>query len=187
MSATNRGGQRRPSDFYPTPFETLKSLLDNYDFSSYGLRVLEPSAGNGNVCKMYKQYYPKARITAIELDEGFSVPLQGVADSCYFGNFLTDFKFPKYDVIIGNPPFSLAQEFVEKSLTLLDDNGVLVFLLRTSFLESKKRHNFWQKNLPSGLLVLSDRPSFTGKGTDAASYAWFIWEKNKDTQFIRVI
>lgn len=149
--------------------------------------MLEPSAGNGNVCRMYKQYYPKAKITAIEIDQGFRVPLHVVADACYFGDFLTDFKFPKYDVIIGNPPFSLAQEFVEKSLGLLDDHGVLVFLLRTSLLESQKRYAFWQKHPLSGLLVLSNRPSFTGKGTDATSYAWFIWEKGSDNQFIKVV
>jgi len=27
------------------------------------------------------------------------------------------------------------------------------------------------------MFVLSKRPSFTGKGTDATDYAWFVWDK----------
>ena len=94
----------------------------------------------------------------------------------------------KYDVIIGNPPYSMAQEFIDKCLTLLNPGGRLIFLLRTNFLESKKRFTWWQDKIPSGLYVLSKRPSFTGKGTDATSYSWFIWDKSKDEeQIIKVI
>ena len=59
-------------------------------------------------------------------------------------------------------------------------------LLRTAFLESKKRYDFWQRHPVSKLYVLSQRPSFTGKGTDATSYSWFIWD-NSDKQEIKVI
>ena len=52
----------------------------------------------------------------------------------------------KYDIIIGNPPYSLAKEFILKSLDSLNDNGILIFLLRTAFLESKSRYQFWQEN-----------------------------------------
>ena len=90
-------------------------------------------------------------------------------------------------MIGGNPPYSSAKEFVEKSLKLLNKDGVLIFLLRTAFLESKSRYEFWQQNPISGLYVLSKRPSFTGKGTDATSYSWFIWRKNDDKQQIKVI
>lgn len=98
-----------------------------------------------------------------------------------------DFGEEKFDLIIGNPPYSLALEFTEKCLSLLSDEGKLVFLLRTAFLESKKRYGFWQREPLSELYVLSKRPSFTGKGTDATSYSWFVWDKSKDTQKIKVI
>ena len=29
----------------------------------------------------------------------------------------------------------------------------------------------------SGLYTLHKRPSFTGRGTDATSYSWFVWER----------
>ena len=90
-------------------------------------------------------------------------------------------------MIIGNPPYSLAIEFVTKCLDLLGENGVLIFLLRTAFLESKSRYDFWQVNPLSGLYTLSKRPSFINGKTDACSYSWFIWEKNNDKQTIKVI
>lgn len=92
----------------------------------------------------------------------------------------------KYDVIIGNPPYSLAQEFIEKCFTLLKDDGEIIMLLRTAFLESKKRYKFWQKHPLNGLYVLSKRPSFTGEGTDATSYSFMIWN-NSNKQEIKVI
>ncbi|MFR2694376.1 MAG: hypothetical protein ACLTBV_31030 [Enterocloster bolteae] len=51
----------------------------------------------------------------------------------------------KYDLIIGNPPFNQAIEFVEKCLGLLKPGGRLIFLLRTAFMESDQRFEFWQR------------------------------------------
>lgn len=103
------------------------------------------------------------------------------------GDFLELKIENKYDVIIGNPPYSKAKEFIEKCLELTGDNGMVIMLLRTAFLESKSRYEFWQKNPLSELYVLSKRPSFTGKGTDATSYSWFVWRKGNKEQKIKVI
>jgi len=59
-------------------------------------------------------------------------------------------------------------------------------LLRLAFLESKKRKPFWDKHPVTQLYVLSERPSFTNKGTDATAYAWFIWSKHREPK-IQVI
>ena len=45
---------------------------------------------------------------------------------------------------------------------------------------------FWKAYPVNKLYVLSKRPSFTGKGTDSAAYAWFVWDNSK-TQEIHVI
>ena len=60
-------------------------------------------------------------------------------------------------------------------------------LLRTAFLESQKRYDFWQQHPVNKLYVLSKRPSFLQNGkSDATSYSWFIWD-NSDKQEIKVI
>ena len=189
MSATNRGSKRNESDFYATPLECVYALLDNYDGIGPKDIILEPSAGNGNIIQALRNKGYKNFIEAVELRDDETSELMKKADEVSICNFLTDYDATcKYDVIIGNPPYSLAQEFIDKSLELLIPGGRLIFLLRTNFLESKKRFEWWQNKIPSGLYVLSKRPSFTGKGTDATSYSWFIWERREDAkQTLKVI
>lgn len=192
MSATNRGGKRIEADFYSTPYETIEALLKNYVVAYPGESILEPSAGNGIIIKSLRDAgYATNYTHAVEIRPEEQKKLRNLADTVRIGSFLDESQ--KFDVIIGNPPFSLAQQFVDKSLELLNPGGRLIFLLRTSFLESKKRFSWWQNKLPTKLYVLSRRPSFTGKGTDATSYSWFVWEKRphsndlKSDQQIKII
>lgn len=182
MSATNRGTKRNEADFYATPLETVYALLDNYNGISPEDIILEPSAGNGNIIQALRNRGYTNFIEAVELRDEETSELTKIADNVFIGDFLREYKATiKYDVIIGNPPYSLAQEFIDKSLELLAPGGRLIFLLRTNFLESAKRFAWWQDKLPKGLYTLHKRPSFTGKGTDATSYSWFVWEKSEQT------
>lgn len=190
MSTTNRGTIRNEADFYATPLETVYTILDSIPDLDTAEFILEPSAGNGNIIKALRERnITGIAIEAMELREEERKNLEALADVVTIGDFLKDdTEYIEYDLIIGNPPYSLAQEFIDKALTLLAPGGRLIFLLRTNFLESKKRFTWWQDKIPSGLYVLSKRPSFTGKGTDATSYSWFVWEKSEtDRQTIRVI
>lgn len=186
MSATNRSNVRKGYDFYSTPIDCIENLLNNIDLSKYGNFVLEPSAGNGNICKVFKEFYPEKDLTAVELrEEEYNNLCQLNIDDVIINSYYN--IRDKFNIIIGNPPYSEAQEFIEHSFKLLNENGILIFLLRTNFLESKKRFEFWKKYPLSRLYTLSKRPSFTGKGTDATSYSWFIWDKSTSNQEIKVI
>lgn len=79
----------------------------------------------------------------------------------------------RFDVVFGNPPFTLASEFIDESLACSE---TVVMLLRLDFLASKKRNAFMQANTPS-IFVIPDWPSFDGQGTDSNEYAWFVWQK----------
>ncbi len=78
----------------------------------------------------------------------------------------------RFDVALGNPPFTLDEEFVEESMKLAD---TVVMLLRLNFIGSSGRCAFMQKH-PPDVYVLPDRPSFDGRGTDSIEYAWFVWQ-----------
>lgn len=188
MSATGRGATRQAYDFYATPLESVFSFLDNYDNITLSDKILEPSAGNGNIIRALRERGYSNRIDAVEIRPEEREHLEALADGIVFGDFIEYEPETLYDVIIGNPPYSMAQEFVDKSLSLLAPGGLLIFLLRTAFLESEKRFAWWQDHQLSGLYTLHKRPKFTGKGTDATSYSWFVWERGgTDRQTIKVI
>ena len=67
MSATNRGCERKAYDFYATPPETVRAFLANFDGISAGDRILEPSAGNGQIVKVLREGGYDNRIDAVEL------------------------------------------------------------------------------------------------------------------------
>lgn len=187
ISATNRGSKRIESDAYFTPVPVVTKFLKAYDLNMNDLNIFEPSSGSGNICKAIRELYPTAHIVANELRAEENDALSKYADSIHNLDFLKmNGQGLKFDVVISNPPFTYAKEFLEKCFEIFDKNTIIIMLLRTAFLESKSRYNFWQKHPVNGLYVLSQRPSFDGKGTDSCSYSWFVWDRT-DKQTIRVI
>jgi len=89
-------------------------------------------------------------------------------------DYLTTRHPERFDLIITNPPFSLAMEFL---LKLLDEADTVIYLLRLNMLGSQARRDFWNNRPPTHLFPLARRPSFTGNGTDATEYAWFAWDR----------
>ena len=95
----NTNKERPKSDFYQTPYSMTEQLLQNEEFIG---NVLEPSCGKGAISKVLKEH--NFEVTAQDYDEGLGI------------DFLKFNK--KFDNIITNPPFRLANEFVKKSLEL---------------------------------------------------------------------
>ncbi len=146
---------RNKNDLYPTPEWCFRNLELPWELWK---TAHEPCAGDHRIVKFLQE--KGLQVSHTEIDEG------------------TDFlKWDgKVDLILTNPPFSLAQEFITHSLARAT---TVIMLLRLNFLGSQKRYPWWIKNEPNSVIVLSKRPSFTGTGTDATEYAWFIWDKEK--------
>lgn len=105
MSATNRGCERKAYDFYATPPETIRAFLANFDGISSGDRILEPSAGNGQIVKVLREGGYDNRIDAVELRPEERGALEALADNVTIGSFFDYEPDCGYDVIIGNPPY----------------------------------------------------------------------------------
>jgi len=157
---------RRESDFYITPDEPILALMNNYHIQNVRT-FLEPCAGSGAISMKMG-----GRVIQCEIRDS----AEGILENwgkVYIGDFLKMPNFEEVDFIITNPPFSLAKEFIDKCL---EYQCPVIMLLRLNFLGSQNRHEWWQDKIPSDLLILSKRPSFTGDGkTDGCEYAWFVW------------
>lgn len=187
MSATRRGAERQPSDFYATPAEVCDAAIAVVPMRSPDAMVLDAGAGTGAWGASLRRTYADLWIEGIDIEP--RTKPDGVDYDEWHAprDFLsvTQADIGTYDAVIGNPPFSLAEEFVRHAHTMIAPNGVVAFLLRLNFLEGKKRGDGLWKEFPlSGLYVYSARPSFTGDGkTDAAAYALFVWNKGHRGKF----
>lgn len=175
MSSTNRGYNRHRNDYYITPInEIVKFLNKSSEYIQYN-NILDPCAGGDNSHPMsYPEAFKKIGINNIK-----TIDIRQDSKADTIDNFLelNDLGY-RPDIIISNPPFDLAMEFIEHSLELANDNGFVIFLLRLNFLGSKKRNKFLSNNMPSMIFVHSRRMSFTdSSSTDSIEYAHFVWQK----------
>jgi hypothetical protein len=173
--------KRREGDYYPTPAELAERIvgLVRGPMEFTPRTILEPSAGSGSFVRACRKAWPEAAITAVEPTERLVENLvEQPGDTvkwCTLEAFSTRARF---DLIIGNPPYSLAEEHVRICLGLLAPRGRLTFLLRLAFLESAKRKELFDAHPPESVTVLARRPSFTANGkTDSAAYAVFTWRE----------
>ena len=150
-------------DYYPTPEWCYEKLP--VDWSKFKT-ALEPCKGDG-------------RIVLFLENKGIQT------DWCEIQEGKDFFDHDgEYDLVLTNPPFSLAQEFIEHAMT---QAPTVIMLLRINFLGAQARYNFWKMFPPDGLCILSKRPSFTGQGTDSIDYAWFIWSDLEELKGLKWI
>lgn len=160
-----------PDDF-PTPPWATRALLEHVIGTENldQLTCLEPACGAGHMAKVLKEYFREVRC-ADAYDYGFA-PVRDFLSYPYETNAV--------DWVITNPPFRLAEEFVQRSFDVAR-RGVAV-LVRTVFLESVGRYNrLFQDEPPSKFAQFVERvPMVKGrldqKATTATGYAWLVWE-----------
>jgi len=176
MSATGRnlaGNERRADDFYATPAWCTAAILPHVNpcprtaIAGRLARVLDPCCGVCPALDVIRDTWDAVRL-GIELDEARAATA-GVGQ----GDALGPEPWPMADLVLTNPPYGLALEFVERAAKELP-GACRAFLLRLNFLGSQKRAVFHRAN-PCDVYVLPKRPSFTNGGTDATEYAWFVW------------
>lgn len=163
-------GRKRntPTDLYQTPPHATEALLRVEQFKG---EVWEPASGRGAIAKVLEGHELRVTSSDIMLD-GYG---HGGVD------FLDPGSFRRVDNIVTNPPYRDALQFVEKALTCVDRKAA--FLLKLTFLESRRRKSFFECSPPSRVWVFSDRLTMWPDGDEKPSnggtiaYAWFVWDK----------
>ena len=108
-------------DFYPTPRELFDKLVGSSRISG---RILEPSAGKGDLIRHIREkfrYGRDVKIDAIENDHRLVNVLMGEGISVVWDDFLTYETYKEYDFIVMNPPFSNGVDHVLKALELAEN------------------------------------------------------------------
>lgn len=164
------------SDDFPTPPWATRALIEHVigrDALSE-LTCLEPACGAGHMAKVLKEYFGEVQC-GDAYDYGYG-PVQDYLVSQRHENAV--------DWVITNPPFRLAEEFVQLSLSVAR-RGVAM-LVRSVFLESVGRYNrLFQQRPPSKFAQFVERvPMVRGrldeKASTATGYAWLVWEHDVD-------
>jgi hypothetical protein len=103
-------GQKIPG-FFPTPPEIVEIMLVAADIGP-GDRVLEPSAGTGNIAVGIIQRHPTARLDVIEIRTRLReiLRLKGFTPLETCENDFLQLESGNYDVIVMNPPFESFQD-----------------------------------------------------------------------------
>jgi hypothetical protein len=171
--------ERKQLDQYFTPDAVADALVGWY-MSRYGWprTVLEPSSGGGAFCRAIRKHLGAGvLLTGIDMDPRCEAT--EVCDAHFTGDF-DGYDFGEgasFDLVTGNPPFSHAEEHVRRALELVSVGGHVAVLLRLAFMEAVKREAFWAEFRAREILVLRQRPSFTGGKTDSCAYGFFVFER----------
>lgn len=178
LAGGNSNTTREENDFYATDPNTVLLFLNEFlqDNKIEG-EVLEPACGQGHISETLKENIPNINITSTDLiDRGYG---EGNI------NFLTHNYNKTFNTVITNPPFSLAKEFIEKSLEVSDK--YVIMLCKIQLLEGVKRKDMFLNTPLKYVYVHTSRQATwkEGKPTDSRGrkwattmcLAWFVWDK----------
>lgn len=161
--------EREKMDFYATDPKAIDALLEVEDFSKL---ILEPACWMGHLSQ--------------RLVEKWHAVLSSDIVDRWYGLIADFFSRDEWEWdIITNPPYSLAQEFVEHALKITKPWAKVAMFLKIQFLEGKRRKELFKKNPPKVVYVFSERIMcaknwdfewFKRLGGSAVAYAWYVWE-----------
>lgn len=170
---TFRKNDREEHDYYATEPKAAELLLKLDDFND----IWECACGGGHLAEVFKKEGKLAMATD-KYDRGYSSSGELIDFLEYEGEWDGD--------IITNPPYKHASKFIERGISLLQDEHKLALFLPTRYLSSKSRRAIFEKYPPYKVWVASSRLNCAVNGeferfkSSAMDYAWFVWHNGYD-------
>lgn len=178
---------RDADDFYATDPKALGALIEaapHIFYPVYSLKeiIWEPACGTGNLSNyLHEQGYT---VLASDLrDRGCG--LSGVdfikADPKKL--FTETYNHPQ--IILTNPPYSLATEFIEHALEILQDGGMYIALMNITYLSGQKRfERVYSKGVLREVYMFRKRVECWRnndieqyRGKSMVNFAWYVFQK----------
>lgn len=162
-------------DDFPTPPWATRALCEWLKAYRpiHRLDVREPAANRGHMAKPLSEYFQSVEASDVH-DYGADYPQVDYL----FGSSprLTDFT-------ITNPPFKLAEQFVERAIGSSREGCAM--LVRSAFLEGIGRYDrLFRLRPPTHVLQFTERvvihkAALSVKGSTATAYCWLVWFRNE--------
>lgn len=170
-------------DFYPTPRWCTALLLKHWWQPVKGETVLDPSCGEGAILDLYRER--GCRTVGLELDAQRAAVARERGHQVEQVDALRE-PWPDAFLLVGNPPYSLAQPFVQKAAAWARKKRGrhAAMLMRLSFLEPADGRGDLFRAFPPDVLILPRRPSFDGKGSDNVTSAWLCWPQTEGVRWL---
>lgn len=183
------GGQNRSSavmqqrsephdslDDFPTPPWATRALCEwlskGAPSEPLDMRsVREPAANRGHMARPLAEYFGSVIASDVH-DYGAGFPQRD-----YLFGSLDDME--RTDWTITNPPFKLAEQFIDRALAL--SNHGVAMLVRSAFLEGIGRYDrLFSVTPPDYVLqfterVVMHRGRLAPEGSTATAYCWLVW------------
>lgn len=166
---------RKPADLYPTPHPATVAIFKELGLNE-GDQILEPACGRGDIARIMERL--GFHVTATDLRHtGFGV---GGID------FLTVEDEPGmvnsiYDLLMTNPPFSLAEEFIRRAIQHFKMRKVAL-LLKSNYWNAAGRLKLWDDCTPTGFYPCTWRLPFLKKergNNPIMDCDWWVWDADK--------
>ena len=178
MSRRRSGYERKPRDFYSTPAWVTEELMKNVALPPV---VLEPACGDGAISRVLTAAGVH-RVVCTDIEPGPSVDAI-TSDFLTVGYGITD-DDREIGGIVTNPPFGLADDFVELSIQRMRRGaGMVAMLLPADWDHAAKRwHLFGGCPQFARKVILTKRIRWMeGTADDKGkqpmnNHAWYIWD-----------
>jgi hypothetical protein len=156
MSQRDSGYERKERDLYETPEWVTEALLPHLPPLQ---EIWEPACASGKMARVLARHAQRIiRTTDIETGTDFLVETR------------------KVECIVTNPPYKLAQEFIEQAITLADH---VAMLLRCDFDHAKTRQHLFGPGFAKKLILTKRIKWFEdSKGSPSFNHSWYIWDRS---------
>ncbi len=194
-----------------TPMECVEEMLDKVpkDFwAKKKIKILDPCAGNGNFHLCIKYLLSKHHQETSDILYFNEINEKRISNiRKYFDNpnitcidFLAYPEEEKYDMVVANPPYAkfdingvrtaknhnLSRDFINKGLSVLKDNGYLIFIIPDNWMSLSDRNDVPYNLSQYQFIHLNIHGAKRYFPTVGSSFTWFVLQKssNKKEFFI---
>lgn len=160
---------KKDTEFFPTPPEVLRFMdhMIPYEHEEQ-IKILEPSAGEGNILDYLKEEFPNAELHAVEINPLHVRTLNEKGYDVVCRDFLEYCPDMPFDLIVMNPPFNEGLRHIMHAYDLLKPNGSIVSVMAAGVkFRSTGVFKEWNRFLRGKYHSMIDLPknAFKGSGT----------------------